>query len=133
PPLQTYRGSSLDFVLPAELAAAAKAFSRRQGATAFMVLFAAFQALLHRLTGQEDLLVGTVVANRRRAELEGLIGLFVNTLVLRGRAREDEGFGDLVERTRSTALGVYAHQDLPFERLIEELGVPRSLAHSPLF
>ncbi|MES1244614.1 MAG: amino acid adenylation domain-containing protein, partial [Acidobacteriota bacterium] len=127
PPVPSYRGSSLTFGLPA-----VRTLARQRDATPFMVLLAAFQALLFRLTGQEDLLAGTVVSNRRRAELEGLIGLFLNTLALRGRVEPEAGFGALVDAARGAVLSAYAHQDLPFERLIEELGVPRSLSHAPL-
>ncbi len=97
-----------------------------------MALLAGFQALLWRLTGQEDLLVGSPVANRTRVEVEGLIGFFVNTLVLRGELGGASSFGDLLGRARETALGAYAHQDLPFERLVEELAPERDLSRPPL-
>jgi amino acid adenylation domain-containing protein len=98
-----------------------------------MVLLAAFQALLHRLTGEDDLVVGSPIANRTHAGLEGLIGFFVNTLALRSRLDSDPPFRRLLAIARSTALGAYAHQDLPFERLVEELRVERSLRHAPVF
>jgi len=106
---------------------------RREGVTLFMVLLAAFQALLHRLTAEDDLVVGTPIANRTHAGLEGLIGFFVNTLALRSRLDGDPTFRELLASARATALGAYAHQDLPFEKLVEELRVERSLQHAPVF
>jgi hypothetical protein len=143
PPVPSHRGAGVPVSLPAGLNRAVGACSRRVGATPFMVLLAAFQALLYRRGGQDDVLVGTPVANRTRVELEGLIGPFINALVLRGRfgpsaRRRERGqeppltFRALLARTRETALGAFAHQDLPFERLVEDLGVERSLAHHPL-
>jgi amino acid adenylation domain-containing protein len=121
-------------VLPPDLSVALHELGRRAGATLFMVLLAAFQALLHRLTGGDDLVVGTPIANRTHPGLEGLIGFFVNTLALRSRLDEaDPGFGELLGRTRAVALAAYAHQDLPFEKLVEELRVERSLHHAPIF
>ena len=98
-----------------------------------MALLSAFSWLLARTSGQRDLLIGTPVANRRHAASEHLIGLFLNTLVLRSQPRADEDFAQLVARTRRTALEAYAHQDLPFETLVDALQPERSLAHSPLF
>ncbi|MEW5931541.1 MAG: amino acid adenylation domain-containing protein, partial [Gemmatimonadota bacterium] len=121
------------FALPAEATQGLRALGRREGATLFMALLAGWQALLGRWSGQEDLVVGTAVANRTRAELEGLVGFFVNSLALRGDLSGDPGFRGLLARVRETALGAYAHQDLPFERLVEELAPERSLAHNPLF
>ncbi|HYO14852.1 MAG TPA: amino acid adenylation domain-containing protein, partial [Thermoanaerobaculia bacterium] len=122
-----------DLVLAAGLAASLNALARRRGATLFMVVTAAFQALLARYSGQSDLTVGTPVAGRLRTELEDLIGFFVNTLVLRGDLGDDPGFGALLDRTRSAALAAFAHQAVPFERLVEEVNPERSLSHSPLF
>ncbi|MEA2693948.1 MAG: hypothetical protein QOJ16_3335, partial [Acidobacteriota bacterium] len=133
PAVRTARGGSLDFELPADLAAGLKTLSRRRGTTLFMTLFAGFAALLGRLTGEEDLLVGSPVANRTQGETEGLIGLFVNTLVLRGDLTGDPPFGDLLARVRAMALDAYAHQDLPFETLVAELEPTRDLARNPLF
>src|SRR6185436_9607218 len=139
--VQSFRGSSRPLWLPAELAWQAEALARREEATHFMVLLAGFQALLARYSGQQDLAVGTPVAGRNRMEIEGLIGFFVNTLVMRGdlsgnlsggRAGEPT-FREFLGRVRETALAAYLHQDLPFEKLVEELAPERSLSHSPLF
>ncbi|HEY2736799.1 MAG TPA: condensation domain-containing protein, partial [Thermoanaerobaculia bacterium] len=128
------RGGAVAAELSAEQVDALKALGRRAGATPFMTLLAAFYALLYRLTGEADLVVGTPVANRRRPELEGMIGFFANTLVLRLVLPAGEPtFAGLLAAVRESALSAYAHQDLPFERLVEELAPERSLAHSPLF
>ncbi|HEU0055127.1 MAG TPA: amino acid adenylation domain-containing protein, partial [Longimicrobium sp.] len=133
PAVQRYRGSHRSQLLEPELSRALEALARREGATLYMVLLAAFYTLLHRYTGQSDLLVGAPVANRMRPEVEELVGFFVNTLVLRTDLSGDPTFRELVARVRETALGAYANQDVPFERLVEELGVPRALSHEPLF
>ncbi|HEV8581882.1 MAG TPA: non-ribosomal peptide synthase/polyketide synthase [Thermoanaerobaculia bacterium] len=133
PAVQRFRGARVDAWLPPELHAVLRAAGQRQGATLFMVLLAAFAVLLRRHTGMDDLVVGTPAANRDRAELEGLIGFFVNTLVLRADLSADPSFAELLPRVRETALGAYAHQDLPFEKLVAELQPERSLSYSPLF
>ncbi len=137
PPVQTFRGTVRPLALPAALVGTLAGLGRRQGATLFMTLLAAWQAVLYRYTGQDDILVGSPVAGRDRRELEGLIGLFVNTVVLRGELADADGrevtFAGLLERIRATALGAFAHQDLPFERLVDELRVERSLARHPVF
>ncbi len=131
------RGGVAASALSAERAEALKAVGRQAGATPFMTFLAAFYALLHRLTGETDLVVGTPVANRRRPELEGLIGFFANTLALRaqipGLPAGEPTFAGLLAVVREAALSAYAHQDLPFERLVEELAPERSLARTPLF
>ncbi len=132
PTVQSFRGATRDLVLPAEVATPLGAVARRQGATLFMVLLAGFTALLARYTGEEDLLVGTPVANRPRPELEGVIGFFVNTLALRARCAGDPTFGRLLAALRETSLAAFAHQDLPFETLVEDLAPERDLARSPL-
>ncbi len=133
PALQTHRGGRCVATLPTHLAAAAGALGRQRGVTLFMILVGAFQALLARYTAGVDILVGTPVANRNRVELEELIGLFVNLLVLRADLGGGTTFTGLLERGRETALAAYAHQDLPFERLVESLAAGRDLARSPLF
>jgi amino acid adenylation domain-containing protein len=120
-------------VVPPVLTQRLRAFSRGRGLTPFMTLLAAFQALLHRYTGQDDVAVGSPIANRERGEVEGLIGFFVNMLVLRTDLSGDPGFGELLERVRQTALGAYAHQSVPFEKLVEELRPDRDLRRTPLF
>ncbi|HJX28095.1 MAG TPA: condensation domain-containing protein, partial [Thermoanaerobaculia bacterium] len=132
PEVQDFRGGVVQVELSTELAAGVADLARRAGATRYMVLLAAFQALLGRLTGQQDLLVGSPFANRPLPELEGLIGLFVETLTLRGRLGGDPSFRELLARVRETAFGAFAHQDLPFERLVAGLRVERSAARSPL-
>jgi amino acid adenylation domain-containing protein len=119
--------------LSPELSRGLRALSRREGTTLFMTVLAAWQALLSRYSGQADVTVGTPVAGRTRTELEGLIGFFVNMLVLRGDLGGDPAWSELLARTRDAALGAYEHQELPFERLVEDLGVQRSLLHSPVF
>jgi amino acid adenylation domain-containing protein len=133
PPVQRFEGGAVPVDLGTELSGALGRLARERGATPFMVLLAAFHALLGRYAGQDDLAVGTPVANRTHAATEGLIGFFVNTLVLRGDLSGDPPFTELVGRARETALAAYAHQDLPFEKLVEELRPGRSLGHSPLF
>ncbi|HJX29050.1 MAG TPA: amino acid adenylation domain-containing protein, partial [Thermoanaerobaculia bacterium] len=133
PSAQSFRGATRPVRLPAELVRQAEALGRREGATLFMVLLAAFQASLARHSGEEDLAVGSPVAGRNRVETEGLIGFFVNTLVLRGDLADTPTFRELLGRVRETALDAYLHQDVPFEKLVEELAPERSLAHSPLF
>ncbi|HEX7317724.1 MAG TPA: amino acid adenylation domain-containing protein [Pyrinomonadaceae bacterium] len=133
PAVNTNRGAKLSFALPSDLSAAVKEFSEREGATLYMTLLAAFQTLLHRYARQEEIVVGTPIANRNRAETEALIGFFINTLVLRTDFAGDPTFRELLGRVREVALGAYAHQDLPFEKLVEELQPERSLSHTPLF
>jgi amino acid adenylation domain-containing protein/non-ribosomal peptide synthase protein (TIGR01720 family) len=133
PAVQTFRGARLAFDLAPELSAALESLGEAAGATPFMTLLAALQVLLGRYAGQDDLAVGTVVANRSRAEVEALIGLFLNTLVLRADLSGDPPFVDLLQRVRETCLGAYAHQDLPFEKLVDELQPERDLSRAALF
>nr|QEO74803.1 phosphopantetheine-binding domain-containing pro [uncultured bacterium] len=133
PSTQTYRGAHLPVAVPAGLVADLGALARDLGATPFMVLLAVFDTLLARLSGQRDLVVGSPIANRNRLEIEPLIGCFVNTLALRADLSEDPAFGDLVGQIREVTLGAYAHQDLPFERLVEELLPARDPSRTPLF
>ena len=132
PAVQSHRGATREVTLPAALSSALGALSRSHGATLFMTLLAAFQALLLRTTGEEDLLVGSPVANRPRPKVEELVGLFVNTLVLRADLSADPSFRDLLARVREGALAAYDHQELPFERLVEELRPERDLSRPPL-
>ncbi|MFG3016839.1 amino acid adenylation domain-containing protein [Streptomyces cinerochromogenes] len=127
------RGEAVRFSVPADVAARARAVSAESGASLFMTLLAAFQLLLARYSGQRDIAVGTPIAGRNRAETEDLIGFFVNTLVMRTDLSGDPTFTELLDRVRDTALGAYDHQDLPFERLVEELAPDRDLSRNPLF
>ena len=133
PSRPTLDGSRLRQALPPELARAARALSQREGVTLFMTLLAAFAVLLHRYTGQDDLIVGAPIANRTRPEVSQLIGFFVNTLVLRLDLSGDPSFRDLLQRIRDVALGAYEHQDLPFETLVQELHPRRDLSRTPIF
>ncbi|MEA2602728.1 MAG: hypothetical protein QOF89_3720 [Acidobacteriota bacterium] len=133
PAAWSFRGAGQQRTLSQELTAELKALSRREGCTLFMTLLAALEILLFRWTGQGDVLVGTPIAGRNRGNTEGLIGFFINTLVLRTRVAPDLTLRQLLARVRDTALGAYAHQDLPFERLLEELQPERSLGRNPLF
>jgi amino acid adenylation domain-containing protein len=133
PALQSNRGGHEPFVLGVELSERLKTLSRREGATLFMTLLAAWQTLLSRYTGQTDIVVGTPIANRNRKETEDLIGFFINTLVLRGEVSDDPGFRQFLTRVREVCLGAYMHQDVPFERLVEELQPERDLSRTPLF
>ncbi len=133
PTVQAYRGARHPFRLPDGLAEAVRTLGRQHGCTPFMVLLAAFQALLSRYSGQDDFCVGSPIAGRDRPEVKGLVGFFVNTLVLRADLSGNPTFAELLGRVRETCLGAYAHQELPFERLVEELRPQRDLSLSPLF
>src|SRR6185369_12067507 len=133
PATPTFRGAVLQVAVAAELTAALKALGRREGVTLFMTLLAAFQTLLARSSGSFDISVGTPIAGRNFVEIEPLIGFFVNTLVLRTRLTGQPTFREALGRVREVTLDAYAHQDLPFEKLVEELQPERDLSHTPLF
>ena len=133
PAVQRHRGAASSIVLPPPLVAALAALARRQGTTFFVTLLAAWKLLLYRHTGQDDLVVGTPVAGRHRRELEEMIGPCINMLAVRTRLSGDPAFPELLARVRAAVLGAYAHQDLPFERLVDELKQERNLASNPLF
>ncbi len=133
PAVPSYRGATRPVGLPAGLTGRLEALARREGATLFMVLLAGLQALLSRYSGQDDLAVGSPIAGRNRSEVESLIGCFVNTQVMRGDLSGEPSFRELLSRVRETALAAFMHQDVPFEKLVEDLAPERSLAHTPLF
>ncbi|HEX6751684.1 MAG TPA: amino acid adenylation domain-containing protein, partial [Longimicrobium sp.] len=133
PAVQTYRGASERIELPGELLERLRALGRSEGATLYMVVLAAFQVLLSKYSGSEDIVVGSPIAGRTRNEVAGLIGFFVNTLVLRTDLGGDPSFREVLRRVREVMLGAYEHQELPFEKLVAELQPERSLSHSPLF
>jgi amino acid adenylation domain-containing protein len=133
PNVRTYAGAQFSFQLPGELVDALTALARRERASLFMVLLAAFKVLLWRYTGRTDLIVGVPTAGRSRVELESLIGCLANALVLRTDLAGDPSFRQVLARVRAVALGAYAHQELPFEKLVEELQPERSVRHHPVF
>ncbi len=133
PTIPTYRGATYPLQLSPTLTQALVALSQQSGASLFMTLLAAFQTLLYRYTGQEDIAIGSPIANRHRSELEGLIGFFVNSLVMRSDLSGNPTFRELLRRVKEVALEAYEHQDLPFEKLVEELEPERDLSRNPLF
>ncbi|WAN69720.1 amino acid adenylation domain-containing protein [Moorena producens JHB] len=133
PPIETFRGGRESFKLSAELTHKLHNLSQKSGCTLFMTLLAAWSSLLYRYSGQSDILVGTPIANRNRREIEPLMGFFVNTLVMRTQFPENISFAEVLKRVRQTAIEAYGHQDLPFEKLVQELKLQRSLSHNPLF
>src|SRR6266545_1913824 len=130
---QSRRGARRRFVVERELAEKLKSLSRREGVTLFMTLMGAFVVVMSRYSGQQEAVVGTDIANRNRAEIEGLIGFFVNQLVIRVGVRDRESFKELLGRVKEVCLGAYGRQELPFEKLVEELQPERDLSRSPLF
>ena len=133
PAIQTFHGARYFFSFPPALSAQLKALSQQEGVTLFMTLLAALQTLLFRYSGQTDIVVGTPIAGRTRIEVDRLIGLFINTLVLRADLSGNPRFKELLLQVREMTLGAYSHQELPFEKLVEELQLERSLSQSPLF
>ncbi len=132
PAVQSFNGEWESYILPKKLSDSIKQLSRREQTTLFMTLLAAFQVLLHRYARQNDIITGSPVANRNRSEIEGLIGFFVNMLVLRTQIDPERPFIELMQRVRKTTLDAYSHQDMPFEKLVESLGLQRDLSRSPL-
>ncbi|MGZ3461117.1 MAG: condensation domain-containing protein, partial [Archangium sp.] len=133
PPVRSTRGATVPVQLPRELSEAVRALCQREGVTPFMVLLAAFQVLLSRYSGQDDISVGSPIAGRRHTEVEELIGFFTNTLVLRSRLSARASFRELLAQVRETTLGAYEHQDVPFEKLVDMLQPERDLSRTPLF
>ncbi|HET8843483.1 MAG TPA: condensation domain-containing protein, partial [Ktedonobacteraceae bacterium] len=133
PVIQTYRGAHFPFELPELLTERLNNLSQQEHVTMFMLLLAAFQVICARYSGQEDILIGTPIANRRRVEIEKLIGCFINTLVIRTKLTGDISFRELLQRVREKTLEAFAHQDLPFEQLVEALQPERDLSRSPIF
>ncbi|MEA5601252.1 amino acid adenylation domain-containing protein [Nostoc sp. UHCC 0252] len=133
PALQSYRGARYLYFLTPELSADIKALSQEQGTSLFMTLLAALNILLSRYSRQEDLCIGSPIANRTHSQTESLIGFFVNTLVLRNHIKPEQSFIEFLQETRQTCLDAYSHQDIPFEFLVEKLQPERSMSHNPLF
>jgi len=133
PPVSTYRGGFQSMATAPAIVEGLRRLSQKEGATLFMTLLAAFQVLMMRYSGQDDVVVGTPIANRTHPELEPLIGFFVNTLVIRGRLAGRPTFREFLRTTRETALSAYSNQDLPFERVVEELQPRRDLSRNPIF
>ena len=133
PDVQTFRGARQSLHYTSTLSHGLKALSHQAEVTLFMTLLAALQTLLHRYSGQQDILIGSPIANRPQPELEGLLGFFVNTLILRTTIEDTLTFRGLLARVREVALGAYTHQDLPFEKLVEALQPERHLSYSPFF
>jgi hypothetical protein len=133
PARQTFRGAALTQILPPALSAAVRELAQREGTTPFVLLLAAFKALLCRHTGREDLIVGSPLANRTHVELEGLIGFFTNPLALRTQLAGDPSFKELLRRVHEVCLEAHAHQVIPFQKLVDELRLKRDLSHHPLF
>src|SRR6202041_208132 len=133
PAVGGFKGGVVPIALSLELSERLQRLGRREGATLYMVLLAAFQVLLSRWSGQKDIVVGSPIAGRTHRETEGLIGFFGNTLVMRTDLSGNPSFIELLEQVKQTTLGAYAHQDIPFEKLVEELHPVRDLSRQPIF
>ncbi|ACK67643.1 amino acid adenylation domain protein [Rippkaea orientalis PCC 8801] len=133
PPIQSFQGSHISFNLTSEMSEKLKQMSQQTGVTLFMTLLTAFSILLSRYSRQEDIAIGSPIANRNRAEIEPLIGFFVNTLVMRVSLEDNPTVEELLKQVRKTCLEAYSHQDVPFEKLVEEVKPERNMSHSPLF
>ena len=132
PAVHRFRGLRYELQIPPEVTRAVRELARREGVTMFMMMVAVFSILLQRYSGQDDILIGSPVATRERPETEGLIGFFINTLVVRTQLKERESFRELLARVRERCLAAFSHQELPFEKLVEVLGLDRDLSHQPL-
>ena len=133
PPVQSFNGAMENFAFSSELSESLRELSRREGVTMFMLLLAAFNTLLYRYTGQEDIVVGSTIMNRDRAEIEGVIGVFVNALALRTELRRDVSFKELLQKVKGVALEGYANADVPFEKVVEEMRPERDVSRAPIF
>ncbi|MEO7019898.1 MAG: condensation domain-containing protein, partial [Ktedonobacteraceae bacterium] len=133
PRVQSYHGAHHTLLLPHTILNQIHMLAQREGVTPFMILLAAFQVLLMRYSGQTDIVVGTPIANRSQIEMEGVMGYLLNTLALRCQLGGNPRFCDVLKQVREVALGAYAHQDVPFEKVVEALQPERTLSHSPLF
>src|SRR6185312_15025257 len=133
PAVVSYRGGRKRFRIEEGLRERLKELSLKEGVTLFMMLLSGMQVVLSRYSGEEDVAVGSVIANRNREEIEGLIGFFVNTLVLRSQVKREMSLRGLLEQVKEATLGAYGHQDVPFEKLVEELEPERDLSRQPLF
>jgi amino acid adenylation domain-containing protein len=133
PAKQSYAGNSIPFILPAGLTAGLRTLTQRHGATLFMTLLAGWATLLSRFSGQDDVVIGTSFANRQRSEVEPMIGFLINTLALRVKLENDPTVAELLAQIKANTLDAYAHQDIPFEQVVEIVKPPRSLSHSPVF
>jgi hypothetical protein len=133
PPVQRHHGSHLDLSLPRELVQPLVELGRAEGVTFYMTMLAIFAALLYRISGEADVVIGSPIANRNNLELQGLIGFFTNTLAMRVKLDGNPSFRALLQRARTTALGAYAHQDMPFEKVVEALRPKRDPAYNPVF
>ena len=131
--MQSYQGAQWPFALSPSLSSGLRSLAKRHSTTLFTVVLAGWSLLLSRLSGQDDVVIGTSVANRQRREVEGLLGFFVNTLALRVRLDGQATVAQLLEQVKESALAAFAHQELPFEQVVEALQPVRSLSHSPLF
>src|SRR5262249_26949152 len=133
PAVQSYRGGVVRMEVGEELSEGLRRVSAEAGATMYMTLMSSYKVLLSKYSGEEDVVVGTPIANRLRRELEGVIGFFANTLVMRTRVRGEERYEEVLRKEKEVAIGGYSHQELPFEKLVEEVSPERRLSHNPLF
>ena len=133
PPVQTFNGSNVSIAFEKEFTKDVKAFAHKSNLTTFMVLVTALNILLYKYSGQTDIVIGTPIAGRNIEETENLIGLFLNNLIIRTQVDENQTFNELLQKVKEICLGAYSHQDMPFEKLVEELSPERNMSHSPLF